>query len=88
MRLNASCESSYVDPTFFDETNNLENCETYPDGNLKPTGLLQRYGETELIDFGLITGSWEKNINGGVLRKPSAASTMKSTAPRMGRSKL
>ena len=57
------------DPSFFTSSNNLENCEKYPSGNLKPTGLLQRYGATGQINFGLITGSWQKNISGGVLRK-------------------
>ena len=57
------------DSSFFSSSNNLENCDKYPNGNLKPTGLLQRYGEAGLIDFGLITGSWDKNISGGALRK-------------------
>ncbi len=57
------------DDNFFDASNNLENCKKYPSSNIKPTGLLQRYGETGLVDFGLITGSWQKNISGGVLRK-------------------
>ena len=57
------------DPTFFDTTQNLEHCELYPSGVRKPTGLLQRYGEAGLIKFGLVTGSWSKNISGGALRK-------------------
>ena len=35
----------------------------------KPTGLLQRYGESNRMYFGLITGSYAKNESGGVLRK-------------------
>ena len=35
----------------------------------KPAGLLQRYGEDGGIQFGLISGSYDKNISGGVLRK-------------------
>lgn len=54
--------------TFFDKNRNLENCGTYGN-NLKPEGLLQRYGMDGQIDFGLITGSYQKNISGGVLRK-------------------
>lgn len=46
-----------------------ENCKQYPDGNLKPVGLLQQYGDTNTIHFGLFTGSYNKNISGGVLRK-------------------
>lgn len=63
------------DSTLFNTSNNLENCKRYPSTNLKPTGLLQRYGETGLINFGLITGSWEKNISGGVLRKNTGTMT-------------
>ncbi|MDZ7737243.1 MAG: hypothetical protein U5P41_15020 [Gammaproteobacteria bacterium] len=51
------------------DSNNNENCKQYPDGNHKPIGLIQRYGEDEIIHFGLMMGSYEKNISGGVLRK-------------------
>jgi type IV pilus assembly protein PilY1 len=44
-------------------------CKLYPIGNYKPIGLLQRYGESTEAAFGLITGSYDKNISGGVLRK-------------------
>lgn len=44
------------------------NCTEYPDSN-KPTGLLQNYGETGQMNFGLLTGSYEKHLSGGVLRK-------------------
>jgi type IV pilus assembly protein PilY1 len=46
-----------------------DNCEEYPDGNYKPTGLLHDYGEDGSMEFGLITGSYEKNLSGGVLRQ-------------------
>ncbi|MGE0484819.1 MAG: pilus assembly protein [Gammaproteobacteria bacterium] len=52
-----------------DFTENNENCRLYPDGNYKPSGLIQEYGEEAKIDFGLFTGTYEKNISGGVLRK-------------------
>lgn len=45
------------------------NCKPYPDGNYKPIGLLQRHGETDRMYFGLMTGSYAKNLSGGVLRK-------------------
>lgn len=51
------------------------NCYTYPGGNKKPQGLLQKYGEIRdgspaaKINFGLLTGSYSKNKSGGVLRK-------------------
>ncbi|GAA4019854.1 hypothetical protein GCM10022212_15290 [Actimicrobium antarcticum] len=48
-----------------------EKCKQYPDGTFKPVGLLQSYGDSDsnLIQFGLMTGSYSKNISGGVLRK-------------------
>ena len=53
------CDSS------FPET----NCKQYPNGTYKPTGLLQKHGENEQMYFGLMTGSYDKNTSGGVLRK-------------------
>ena len=35
----------------------------------KPTGLLQRYGESKTLAFGLLSGSYDKNYSGGVLRQ-------------------
>lgn len=46
-----------------------EDCTQYPSTNYKPTGLLHDFGEDGSIKFGLMTGSYEKNISGGVLRK-------------------
>ncbi|OQW79567.1 MAG: hypothetical protein BVN35_01650 [Proteobacteria bacterium ST_bin11] len=55
------------------ETGKLEaNCKAYTSGSTttyKPTGLLHTYGENDAMAFGLITGSYKKNISGGVLRK-------------------
>ncbi len=45
-----------------------EKCREY-NGNYKPVGLLQIYGEGDQISFGLMTGSYTKNSSGGVLRK-------------------
>ena len=50
-------------------------CKLYPLGNYKPVGLLQKYGEKSEAAFGLMTGSFDKNISGGVLRKNVAAFT-------------
>lgn len=50
-----------------------EKCKEYSTNNIKPTGLLHRYGETDQIRFGLITGSYSKNKSGGVLRKPASS---------------
>ncbi|WP_213957186.1 PilC/PilY family type IV pilus protein [Variovorax sp. dw_954] len=53
--------------TFTDDEKN--RCKLYPNGNYKPVGLLQKYGERNEAGFGLMTGSYQKNISGGVLRK-------------------
>lgn len=44
-------------------------CKRYPNGNLKPYGLLHEYGENESMYFGLLTGSYNRNMSGGVLRR-------------------
>ena len=47
-----------------------DNCTKYPNGNYKPTGLLHDYGagNKPKMEFGLISGSYKNNIQGGVLR--------------------
>ncbi|MGB9128627.1 MAG: PilC/PilY family type IV pilus protein [Thiobacillus sp.] len=59
-----------------------DNCTTYG-SNKKPTGLLQRYGESDAaarVRFGLLTGSYTKNKSGGVLRKNTAWMSGNATA--------
>lgn len=46
-----------------------DNCARYPNGQVKPRGLLQDYGEDGRLRFGLISGSYTKNKSGGVLRR-------------------
>lgn len=46
-----------------------EKCAKYPSGNYKPIGLLQYYGESGQLKFGMMTGSYKKNKSGGTLRK-------------------
>lgn len=46
-----------------------DNCRIYPNGQYKPIGLLQEFGENNSMLFGLMTGSYVNNLNGGVLRK-------------------
>jgi type IV pilus assembly protein PilY1 len=60
------CNASFYDEA---DAREVEDCKEYPDGNLKPVGLLQQYGEDNSINFGLLTGSYAKNKSGGVLRK-------------------
>lgn len=45
-----------------------EGCKQYG-SNYKPTGVLHDYGENDAMLFGLLTGSYDKNVSGGVLRK-------------------
>ena len=48
-----------------------DNCKAYGSGasvGYKPTGILHDYGESERMEFGLITGSQFNNLQGGVLR--------------------
>jgi len=45
-----------------------EDCQSYGSSK-KPFGLLQEFGENESIHFGFITGSYDRNKSGGVLRK-------------------
>jgi type IV pilus assembly protein PilY1 len=46
-----------------------EDCKAYPNGNLKPVGILQQFGDDGSADFGLMTGTYKRNKSGGVLRK-------------------
>lgn len=50
-----------------------ESCKPYPNSGgtiiYKPTGLLHDFGENEKMYFGLLTGSYQKNIAGGTLRR-------------------
>ncbi|MDR2404810.1 MAG: hypothetical protein LBE27_00365 [Deltaproteobacteria bacterium] len=47
-----------------------EGCREYPNGALKPTGLLQKNGESGQMYFGLLTGSFGESTfrSGGVMR--------------------
>ncbi len=76
----ASAMTDYVVRVQVCDTNYLTsntNCRPYTDSDpatddsYKPVGLLQRYGETDKMLFGLISGSYNdpKNMQGGVLRK-------------------
>jgi type IV pilus assembly protein PilY1 len=59
-----------------DATLREDNCKEYgPAGgptSLKPTGILHDYGETGQMLFGLISGTWDNNHQGGVLRRRMA----------------
>jgi type IV pilus assembly protein PilY1 len=44
-------------------------CKRYPNGAYKPIGLLHEYGENNAMLFGLMTGSYDRHMSGGRLRK-------------------
>jgi type IV pilus assembly protein PilY1 len=61
-----------------------DRCKAYSNSSgeitYKPIGLLQRYGDSSTINFGLMTGSYNKKIQGGVLRKDIMPLTGNTTA--------
>jgi type IV pilus assembly protein PilY1 len=59
------------------------NCVLYGTSTYKPVGLLQRQGEDNYMYFGLLTGSYSKNTEGGVLRK--AVSSIRNEITSDGR---
>lgn len=44
-----------------------EKCKQYPDGNYKPIGLLQIYGDDDRLMFGMVGGSYGGHDAGGIL---------------------
>ncbi len=48
------------------------DCTKY-DSNHKPTGLLHQFSEEKDYHFGLLTGTYEKNLSGGVIRQAVAS---------------
>lgn len=58
------CKTGFLEP----------DCRGYPRGSatptiFRPTGLLHEFGEDHSMAFGLLTGSYRRNTQGGVLRK-------------------
>jgi type IV pilus assembly protein PilY1 len=69
-----ACAGAYTLPPP-DSTPNYrgDNCKPYTDAKgttvFKPTGVLHKFGEDGSMLFGLLTGSYDNNLSGGVLRK-------------------
>ncbi len=42
-----------------------EKCKQYPNGDYKPIGLLQAYGDDNQLYFGMIAGTYDKHVSGG-----------------------
>lgn len=74
-RLNCGTISDYVVRVEVCKAGLLESdCRSYPRGNAsptnyKPSGLLHEFGEDHSMAFGLFSGSYTHNLQGGVLRK-------------------
>ena len=54
---------------------NKEGCSAYKNGSTtvyKPEGILHTYAKNKKAEFGLITGSYDVNLDGGVLRRNMA----------------
>ena len=54
----------------FHDNDSCYNYGTEADPVWQPTGLLQQYGQGDSprMKFGLVTGGWESNVKGGILR--------------------
>lgn len=61
-----------------------ESCQQYPDNNYKPVGLLHEYGENDAMYFSLLSGSYENNLQGGVLRQTMGSFGSKEVNPLNG----
>lgn len=73
---NTSFSDVNVSPTDFNvrvevcKTGFIEsNCKLYPNGKYKPTGILHDYGEGNQMYFGLMTGTYQNNLQGGAVRE-------------------
>lgn len=56
--------------TKIDSKDNSDNCKLYPNGNYKPIGLLQEYGDNDQLLFGMIAGTYNKARHGGDMIMP------------------
>lgn len=61
-----------------------ESCQQYPVNNYKPVGLLHEYGENDSMYFSLLSGSYENNLQGGVLRQTMGSFGSKEVNPVNG----
>jgi type IV pilus assembly protein PilY1 len=74
--ISASITDYFVRVKVCDSSVGLEsNCRLYPNGEHKPIGLLQEFGENDSMYFGLLTGSYTNNLAGGVIRKNMSSIT-------------
>ena len=75
VRQNCGAKTDYAVRVEVCKTGFLESdCRGYPRGSAsptvyRPTGLLHEFGEDHSMAFGLLTGSYRHNLQGGVLRK-------------------
>lgn len=62
-------EQNYTVRVLVCTANFHDGCKKYPNDKYKPVGLLHDYGENDAMYFGLLTGSYDKHMSGGRLRK-------------------
>jgi type IV pilus assembly protein PilY1 len=58
------------------------NCKRYPKQNSikKPIGIMQEFGDSKALRFGLVSGSYQRSAAGGVLRRQSGFTAGNSDA--------
>ena len=64
-----------------------DSCSAYGDSDreiYKPTGILHKYGENDSMYFSLVTGSYENNLRGGVLRQTMGSFGEREVDPLTG----
>lgn len=54
----------------YDSADGSETCKLYPHGNYKPIGLMQEYGDSDQLLFGMIAGTYGKARKGGDMIMP------------------
>jgi len=64
-----------VDVEVCNPTYPQSGCMQFPNGEWKPVGLFHEFGADDSVYFSLLTGSYENNMQGGVLRKSMSSFT-------------
>jgi len=72
------CNEDFLEPA----------CKIYPNGKYKPVGILHEYGENDQMYFGLLTGSYQNNLRGGILRKTMSSFARDEVNKKTGRFKV
>ena len=65
-----ACVDLNGDGKYDDANDGRETCKQYKNGNFKPIGLLQEYGDSDELLFGMIAGTYGKSTRGGDMVMP------------------